>query len=171
MKKMMILFIVILFVGCSKHVSKTDIAEINPDGIYLVINEYEINEKFQIDNDSLSVIEYSDLFDQNEKNFFAISKYEYVPLVLATNPATEEQEDGRKRLFLQLTKGAGKRLEKFTKKHITKKAAIVIGNKVITVHKIRTVVDGGKLQITRCTDNACEVLYMELQDNIIGMPK
>lgn len=26
----------------------------------------------------------------------------------------------------------------------------------------------GNLQITRCTDNACEMLFVELEDNVVG---
>jgi hypothetical protein len=33
---------------------------------------------------------------------------------------------------------------------------------IVTLHKIRTVVTGGKLQITRCTDDACVVIRAKL---------
>ena len=44
--------------------------------------------------------------------------------------------------------------------------AVVVGQKVVTMHKIKSVIKGGKLQISRCGDNGCQVLYRELNDNI-----
>ena len=43
--------------------------------------------------------------------------------------------------------------------------AIVIGGAVVTVHKIKAAVSGGRLQITRCSKYGCHMLFTELQKN------
>jgi hypothetical protein len=39
---------------------------------------------------------------------------------------------------------------------------MVVDGEIVTVHKIRSIITGGKVQITRCTDNACEVIRSKL---------
>ena len=46
--------------------------------------------------------------------------------------------------------------------HLGGKVAMVVDGEIVTLHKIRTVITGGKLQITRCQDNACEVIKAKL---------
>ena len=89
-----------------------------------------------------------------------------MPLALAEKPKGIEQEDQRINLLLTLTGTASEELADFTEKHLDKRIAMVIGGKAFTKHKIRSRIEGGKIQITRCTDNACKFLYMELQDAV-----
>jgi hypothetical protein len=44
--------------------------------------------------------------------------------------------------------------------------AIVVGGEVLTMHKIKEPITSGQLQISRCNDNACELLYVRLRDNV-----
>lgn len=46
--------------------------------------------------------------------------------------------------------------------HLWGKIAMVVDGEIVTRHKIRSVITGGKLQITRCVDNACEVIRAKL---------
>jgi hypothetical protein len=39
---------------------------------------------------------------------------------------------------------------------------LVVDGQIVTLHKIRSVVTDGKLQITRCTDDACQVIRAKL---------
>lgn len=39
---------------------------------------------------------------------------------------------------------------------------MVVDGEIVSLHKIRRVITGDKLQITRCTDNACEVIRAKL---------
>ncbi|MBI9070983.1 MAG: hypothetical protein JEY94_05260 [Melioribacteraceae bacterium] len=171
MYKILCLIILIGLACCGKGIEKFPQTEIIPDGIYLVLDEFEIDYTPNLENDSLVIINYSDLVDENENSQLLLDKYKFVPLSLMKKPVTQDQEDGRKKLLLELTDTANDRLKFFTEKCLNREAAIVIGNRAMTVHKVRSVIEDGKLQITGCTDNACEVLYMELKDNIIGMPK
>jgi preprotein translocase subunit SecD len=54
----------------------------------------------------------------------------------------------------------------FTEKNIMHQIAFVTDGTVITIHKIRAAVTDGEIQITRCTDNACQVLYLRLKEKV-----
>ena len=110
--------------------------------------------------------EFIDKTDQDEK-YIVINIEEYAPLKLNTAPITKPQEDKRKILMLNLTEEAKEQLKVFTTKHLKRLTTIVVGGEALTKHQIKNVIDGGYLQITRCTDNACELLYVQLQDNVV----
>jgi len=83
-------------------------------------------------------------------------------MVLGKNPEKKIHENGNPSLHLQLEKKYIDQLEKFTGDNVNKSVAVVIGGKIVTIHKIRCAIEGGRIQITRCNDSACEVLYTEL---------
>lgn len=164
-----VLLLFALLTGCKSNISSADQKNSPlPDGIYLLLNEFP--DKQSIKRVKGRVIPYSHLFlDDNtegQPEYFDIHPDEYVPLILAETPDSITQADKRIHLMLTLTPDAKDDLADFTEKHINKRVAIVIGGEGMTKHKVRTRIDGGKLQITRCTDNACEYLFMELRDNV-----
>ncbi len=53
-------------------------------------------------------------------------------------------------------------LEEFSRAHLDGKVVVVLDGEVITMHKVRSVITGGKFQLTRCYDDACEVLLSKL---------
>ena len=139
------------------------------DGIYHVIEAFETTP-----GESMAprtILEYNyrivDSTAQSYK-FVHIDEDNYVPLKLDKEPDRVLQDDGRSRMILTLEKGGKKQLKKLTKKFTGQRVAVVIDNEIVTMHKIREPITGGKIQITRCTDNACEYLIMELRDNVEG---
>ncbi len=95
--------------------------------------------------------------------FLEVLTEEFVPLSLVKAPQSIEQEDLRINLLLNMTDSSGLILAEFTEKYLNKKTCIVIGGKAVTMHKITD----GRLQISRCTDNACKYLLLELQNNVV----
>jgi hypothetical protein len=87
---------------------------------------------------------------------------DYVPLVLTGPPHAVAQPDGRLLLEIALAKDHVATLEGFTRRNLGGRAAVVIDGAPVTIHKIRSVVTGGKMKITRCTDRACERLMTKL---------
>ncbi|MBU1109801.1 MAG: hypothetical protein KKB51_24175 [Candidatus Riflebacteria bacterium] len=86
-----------------------------------------------------------------------------VSFVLATAPDISNTND-RYEFALQivLTEDSARQLQEFTAKNIMRHVALVAGGKVVTTHKIRSEIIGGKLQITRCNDNGCQYIYKSL---------
>ena len=69
---------------------------------------------------------------------------------------------GKSILSVSLTRTNAEKAEAFTRAHLGGKIAMVVDGEIVTLHKIRSVITGGKLQITRCKDNACEILRAKL---------
>ena len=145
-----------------------NIADKLDDGLYLIINTWEDSSLISPSNGK--VISFShDFLEENTKNqplFIEVQTSEFVPLLLSKKPKGIAQKDKRINLFLSMTGSASIMLEQFTEKHVNKTTCIVIGGKAVTMHKIREKISGGKLQIIRCTDNACQHLLLELEDNV-----
>ena len=141
-----------------------------PNGIYLVLRDAEnskslepagANERILIDDGHLLEPNQPNLSDQ--PRFVALSTEHFIPISLAQKPTKKLDAQGKKQLLLELAKGQVVPLENFTRENCGRSVAIVIGNQVVTVHKVREPISGGKMQITRCTDNGCDVLYTQLQ--------
>jgi preprotein translocase subunit SecD len=112
---------------------------------------------------------FSKMFDDyNEEGYrrIIIDASDYVPLELSKAPLAEQQTESKKKLLLTLNKSASEKLKTFSAQHLNKEVAIVVDGEVLTMHKIKVVLTSGQLQITRCYDNACEQLFVKLQDNI-----
>lgn len=140
------------------------------DGIYLIERRGDTDEETLPLAANERRIEFNQEFidktDQDAK-YIVINVDEFAPLELREHPEAQDQEDGRKLLWLSLSDRAKVQLTDFTTRHLNQLTTIVVNGEALTMHKIRSVIDGGYLQITRCTDNACEMLYVELQDNVV----
>lgn len=88
----------------------------------------------------------------------------FIPIILASDPQKDVDDKGKPKLGLELERSQIKPLEDFTRKNLGGSIAIVIGGEIVTTHKIRTVITGGKIQITRCADSGCEAIYTRLKE-------
>lgn len=86
----------------------------------------------------------------------------HVPLVLAAPPKAEVDGAGRTLLGVTLASEHVATLAAFTRAHVGGRSAVVVGDEVVTVHKVRQVIEDGRLKITRCDDDRCTVLYSKL---------
>ncbi len=94
--------------------------------------------------------------------YVALDPNDYVPLVIEGRPGMKSDGQGKSVLTVSLVRKNVKGAEAFTRAHLGGRMAMVIDGEIVTLHKIRTVITDGKVQITRCTDNACEVLRSKL---------
>lgn len=137
------------------------------DGLYLI--QREAKSKKEIlplkSSEHILINDYEFLApeERGETTYIVVSQGAFVPIVLAGAPLRSNDNAGRPKLEISLAEDQIKPLEKFTTENLMKSVAIVIGGKVVTMHKIRVPIIGGKMQITRCTDHGCEALYTKLQ--------
>ncbi|MDZ4838121.1 MAG: hypothetical protein SGJ27_30430 [Candidatus Melainabacteria bacterium] len=139
-----------------------------PNGLYLVFNEADDEKKLNpIGKQQIVLYDYQffPLSDRDQPTFLTISPEEFIPLKLAGDPQKEQDAQGKPKLLLQLANDQITPLKEFSTKNLGKAVAIVIGSKVVTKHKIKEAITGGKMQITRCSDNGCDVLYTQLKQN------
>jgi len=94
--------------------------------------------------------------------YVAIDLRDYVPLAIAGTPEMKSDERGKSVLTVSLTRKNAERAEAFSRAHLGGRIAIVVDGEIVTLHKVRSVITGGRVQITRCTDNACEVIRAKL---------
>jgi hypothetical protein len=94
--------------------------------------------------------------------YVAIDPNDYVPLTIEGKPEMKSDGEGKSVLTVCLSRRNAERAEAFTRAHLGGRIAMVVGGEIVTLHKIRSVITGGKVQITRCTDNACEVIRSKL---------
>jgi len=136
------------------------------DGLYLILRQDADRVKVEpAGPDEEIVINDFEFLQPSEREttvFVAVSQNHFIPFIFSTDPAKDSDDKGRTKLLLQLAEDQIKPLESFTEKHCGKSVAIIIGGKVVTTHKIREAITGGKLQITRCSDFGCDVLYTQL---------
>lgn len=137
------------------------------DGFYLIIKEAETRDALPSLSEKETVLindyEFLDPSEREKPSFIVVSSESFVPFIFSNAPAKDRDEKGRTKLLLELADDQVKHLEQFTETNNGKSVAIVVGGKVVTTHKIREPIREGKLQITRCSDFGCDVLFTQLQ--------
>ncbi len=139
-----------------------------PNGLYAVLGEHARAETVMGDHPGALILPYDGRYTgdgmMDAPVYVALDSADFVPLVIAGEP--EKKKDGRNHTMLNVTldRRYVSTLESFTAARINERAAIVIGGEVVTMHRIRAAITGGRLMITRCEDNACEVLYTRLTE-------
>lgn len=106
--------------------------------------------------------QYTDAGPSETMEYVAIDPSAFVPMILEGAPIAKKDEGGKTILSVTLKKEYVKPLEDFTRAHLGGKIAILVDGEVVTIHKVRSVISEGQFQVTRCTDNACEVLRAKL---------
>jgi preprotein translocase subunit SecD len=140
------------------------------DGLYLINRIDTIESQKTSLSEKETAVYFSKMFEEYNSDEFAriiIDTTQYVPLELESSPKTEQETETKKKLLLTLTKESSERLKTFTTENLMRRVALVVGGEALTVHKIKAAITGGQLQITRCTDNACETLLVKLKDNVV----
>jgi preprotein translocase subunit SecD len=160
------LFIAILILVGSSAFSQ-GVSKLNtPNGIYAVIREDSTQAGALSGNPSRIVLiydgRYVDSTQTASPRYITVDTSSFVPLILEEPPDAKMDGHGHTLLSVSLSQKYAGRLEQFTKAHLGGQVAIVLDGEVITTHKVRSIVQGGKFQITRCYDNACEVLRAKL---------
>ena len=136
------------------------------NGVYAVLREGLSSEEVRVDDVPHAVLIYDRKYSESDKNeppkYVAIDTSSFVPLVLAGPPDAQADENGRTLLQVTLAEEHVKTLEEFTHHHLNGRVSIVLGGEIITMHKVRSVIRDGRVQITRCADDACKTLLLKL---------
>ena len=107
---------------------------------------------------------YSEADRDGPPKYITLDTSFFVPLKLAGPPEAAKDDRGWTLLRVKLAPEHAKTLEVFTRDHLGGNVAIVINGEIITMHKVRSVITGGAVQITRCGDDACQVLRRKLTE-------
>ena len=151
--------------GCSIGTTKSKIH----DGLYLITQIDTVQSRPTALGLTEVPVFFSPMFeDFNSEKYvrLVVDTTNYVPLELEKLPETEQETDFKKKLLLSLSPAASEKLKTFTTEHVMSHVALVVDGEALTMHKIRVPITSGQLQISRCNDNACELLFVKLQDSI-----
>jgi preprotein translocase subunit SecD len=162
--KKIFLSAVIIFIHIAGFSQKSTVLK---DGFY---------EVYQFSNDSTAAAGKNQQWLRFNHNFKEDAPKDYAGVIVYTNalvpleleklPELETKSGLTARLKISLTHEAAAKLENFTRPRIMKEVAIIMDGEVLTVHKIRTVITGKSVEISRCNDSACEKLQIMLKDNV-----
>lgn len=172
MKKIILPLLICLFcTGLLSLLASCVLAEEKvQDGFYAVRRVSETREALLPLADDEIIVNYSSMFQEpgDKKEYVVITKEHYVPLSLKEMPVKVKDKTERTKFWLNvcLTDDAAIKLEELTKANIGKRGTMVVNGESITIHKIRSVIKDGKMVISRCGDNACEHIFLELKDNV-----
>jgi len=101
--------------------------------------------------------------EKEAPRFLVLQSVADVELDLAHDPTAVKEGDKVVRILLELEPKAATALERLTNRPDGRQLAIVLGGEVVTVHKIRDTIRGGKVQITSCAGGAADYLFNQLQ--------
>ena len=137
------------------------------NGVYSVLREEPTPQAAQVEGVPQAVLaydrrKYSDAPPNEPLAYVAIDRRDYVPLIIEGTPEMKRDGQGKSVLTVSLARKNAESAEAFTRAHLGGRVAIVVDGEIVTLHKIRSVITGGRVQITRCTDNACEVIRSKL---------
>lgn len=160
------LIVVLLFVFVAIANSQTAKKAKVVNGVYAVLQEWKTPEEARQGRATSAVLiydgRYTDSSQVQNPSHVAVDTSFFVPLIIEGTPDAQKDGRGHTLLGVALKKEYTKVLEDFSRAHLNGRVAIVLGGEVITMHKVRSVITGGKFQITRCYDNACDVLESKL---------
>jgi preprotein translocase subunit SecD len=100
-----------------------------------------------------------------------VNTADFVPLILGEDPLLLQQTETKKKLQLTFSRLAAEKLEHFTAANVMKQATMIVNGEALTVNKIREAIHGGKMEITGCSDNACQRIYVTLKNHNVEKDK
>jgi len=98
---------------------------------------------------------------QHEGKAIVLDTANFAPLTVAGRPELQRGPGGSA-LHVQLTSEAAKRLEELTRSQMNRPIAVVVGDRVLSAPKVRSVITDGKAMLTPCEDDSCTALVREL---------
>jgi preprotein translocase subunit SecD len=146
-------------------------AVVQPDsrtGFYLIVGEAPSATALPQPSSSQQVVQYSNRFllepDSEPSRYLLLASKPDVPLTLVKSPEySPKGGNGNPELQMELTADAARALEKLTREHIGQQVTFVVDGEPVTIHKIRSVITGGRFVLSRCTDTACQYIYGRLK--------
>ena len=111
--------------------------------------------------------EYQELQDDETEpvKYVTLDRTEFIPLELANDPVRLQGDDGLAEVDLTFSDDMANELTRFSRAFLGRQVAMVIDGDVVTLHKVRSVITGTGLKISRCTDDGCELILAKLKSS------
>lgn len=162
------ILILLPFISLGLACTDSDGSNVLRDGLYPVLWEATTPDSATLGISQHVVLSYDRKYtgstQSDPRTYLAIDTTSSVPLILEGQPEALRDGSDRALLSVTLAREYAEALEEFTTEHLGEGVAILIDGEVVTMHKLRSIIRGGKLQITRCDENSCEVLRAKLMN-------
>ena len=138
-----------------------------PNGIYAVLKQAATPTSTPGEGSSHIVLvydrrKYGEAPENEPLTYVTVDRNAFVPLIVEGTPNLQKDDAGKSVLRISLARDQVKELEDFTRAHLGERVATVLDGEIITLNKIRSVIVGGEVQMTRCSDDACKIVRAKL---------
>lgn len=157
--------------GCERRLPPLDLPEavvgedgMLPDGMYASLAEadgFEAADDVPQPHEVLKC-DGRHIGEMRPVRYVAVGLRHYVPFQFSSPPDMARGDDELATLCVTLEDKYVRGLEGFTTEY--SRVAVIIDGEIVTIHKVREPIRDGRVQISRCTDDACQVLYSKLTD-------
>jgi hypothetical protein len=138
-----------------------------PDGVYAVLREsLKKEDVLPLKEGEVLVVHHARYLKEDNKeppHFLVVHSAPDVVLDLASKPKALKEGTEVVRISLKLQPKAATALERLTRDHLGRQLTIVLGEEVVTMHKIREVIKGGHAQISCCAAGSANYLLEQLE--------
>lgn len=140
------------------------------NGIYLVLRADRAKSKIEpIVAGEKMIVDDGRFLEESERDpaeFVVVDEKSFIPFKLEQKPVEGYTTDNKPKVYLQFADTQAKELDDLTGNNIGKRIAIVIHDQIVSCHKIKEALKGGKMQISRCTKESCKLIFSDLlKDN------
>jgi len=136
------------------------------NGIYLVLRSGAAKSELEpLRADEKMLVDDGRFLEESEREpaeYVVVEEKSFIPFKLEQKPVEGYTTDNKPKVHLQFAKEQGQDLDALTGNNIGKRIAIVIDDQIVSCHKIKEALKGGKMQISRCTKESCKLIFTSL---------
>ena len=141
-------------------------SESTKSGIYLVLRSDRSKSNIEpILSGERLLIDDGRFLEESERDpqeYVVVQEKSFIPFKLDQKPVEGYTDDNKPKVYLQFASKQAQDLDALTGKNVGKRIAIVIDDQIVSCHKIREALKGGKMQISRCTKESCKLIFSDL---------
>ncbi|MBP7862361.1 hypothetical protein KA183_11810 [bacterium] len=140
------------------------------NGIYLVLRADRAKSKIEpVLAGEKVIVDDGRFLEESERDpaeFVVVEEKSFIPFKLDQKPVEGYTQDNKPKVYLQFAKEQAQDLDTLTGNNVGKRIAVVIHDQIVSCHKIKEALKGGKMQISRCTKESCKLIFSDLlKDN------
>ncbi len=149
---------------------ESESSKISKNGIYLVLRSHRAKSKIEpLEAGEKIIVDDGRFLEESERDpaeFVVVDEKSFIPFKLDQKPVEGYTSDNKPKVYLQFADTQAKELDALTGNNIGKRIAVVVHDQIVSCHKIKEALKGGKMQISRCTKESCKLIFSDLlKDN------
>lgn len=156
-------------IGLQIEVDANEHRKQSKSGIYLVLRSDKSKNKIEpVLSGERMLIDDGRFLEECERDpteFVIVQQNSFIPFELDEKPVEGYTTDNKPKVYLHFADKEAQALDSLTSNNVGKRIAIVIDDQIVSCHKIKEALKGGKMQISRCTKESCKLIFSDLLKN------